>query len=882
MKQQKRIPLLAKVVLLAVFAATTQAQTYTWTSPTSGSANWSAASWSPSTPTAGGAIGNTLNFANGTYTANNDLAGTYTLTTLNFNNGSGALALSGNDLQFNGASSADSRLTDGSTGALTIDNNITLGGTYNWYITPYGNITLNGVISGGLGGGIWVINGGAQVIFGNANNSFTNQIGVYNNGSLVASSSVTYNANGPFGYASSSIMLPLAAGSSGTVGLYGGAAGVMINRSIDARALMAAGGIRIVGGLANGWVTIANYIYGPAGQTVQFHAPASGGVQINAGVIGSPIATSSIIYEGGGQFSVYAAGGGGFTYSGTTTVRAGYVYLNGNDTGSAGNYSLGSSPNTTTVQLGDSLTPAGSPLTLMAGADFTINHNIAVNNYGGTAVLGSSSTHGTTWNGSISLQRSVYLQDYTYGLGATTFAGQISGPGEVITTGNGVIVLAAANTYSGGTLVQPNAALDVQHDGALGSGSVFVQPSAQLTLESGVANSYISSAASLVLQDNTATVALNFSGINNIAGISFDNGASWVADGTWGAPGSGAAHTSTCFSGSGFLNVNNSMAANSSTNTLAQVMNAAYAPGLHIDGTGSTWNGLASSKLYMDTTPNSTLPNNNLGANIRYAWDYTNLFILVAENTDVVTSTNQVEAPDAASYQAGPWSFDGIAFFVDLANTCGLTNHGVKISKGNADFQPWFGFSSSDLTTLLFARANNTTTMDLAGLANAKVFTSGNFAAHNRKIEVAIAWADMAADVATSQQPGGSIAAAVAPGLKIGCEPLLVNNFWDGQSFIGVGNQWNPPSGADANSVDVQLVSLTAPPSLTVRLESGQIVLRWPAAALNYALWSSPALGTTASWTKVGTAPAADPGNPGMLKVSLPSSGSSQYFRLKQ
>jgi len=877
--------LLATPVWLALLAATTQAQTaYNWTSPTSGTVNWSAATWSPATPTAGGALGNTLTFANGTYTAFNDLAGTYELTTLYFNSGAGALDISGNDLNINGAGSYDCRLINNSSGSLTLENNITLAGNYNWYISPYGTVTFNGIISGTLGNGIWIADRNAAVVFANANNSFTCQLGVYDYGTLIAGASVGNGVNSAFGNSTTSIQFPLVGGSTSTVALYANAAGILMNRRINAAQLMGTGGTRIIGGLqTSGYVTYANYIDGPNGQAIEFYCPSGAGLQINSGVIGAPAATTSIVYAGGGQFSIYAIGASGLTYSGTTTVRSGYVYLNGgSDTGTTNNWILGSSPNTTAVQLGDSLTPAGSPLSLMAYNDFIINHNISVNNYGGTAVLGSDGSHETTWNGNISLQRNVYLQDYTTGFGATTFNGQISGPGGIITTGDGIIALTTNNTYSGGTTVQANAALDVKSDGGLGTGSVVVQSSGQLTLDSGVANSYIASTANLVLQDSTAQVALNFNGTDNIAGISFDSGLTWVANGTWGAPGSGAAYTSTSFSGSGLLKVNNAMAANSSTNSLARVMNAAYAPGLPVDGTGSAWATLASSTLYMDTSANSTLPDNNLGANIRYAWDYTNLYILVAENTSLVTSTNEVEAPDEDSYEAGPWSFDGAGFWVDLSNTCGLTNHGVEIVKANADFQPWFGFSSASVPGLEFARANNSTTMDMAGLANARVFTSGTFAAHNRKIEAAIEWADIASDVATNQQPGGNIAAALAPGLKIGCEPLLINNYWNGQSFIGAGNQWNPPSGADTNSVDIQFISLTTPPTLTVHIESGQAVVRWTSAALNYSLWQSPALGTGASWTAVGTAPVADTANPGMLKVSLPDSASARFYRLKQ
>ena len=51
------------------------------------------------------------------------------------------------------------------------------------------------------------------------------------------------------------------------------------------------------------------------------------------------------------------------------------------------------------------------------------------------------------------------------------------------------------------------------------------------------------------------------------------------------------------------------------------------------------------------------------------------------------------------------------------------------MKKINADFQPWFGFSSSGQTDLIFARVNDTTAMDLGGLANAGSRPVGTFAA---------------------------------------------------------------------------------------------------------------------------------------------------------
>ena len=242
------------------------------------------------------------------------------------------------------------------------------------------------------------------------------------------------------------------------------------------------------------------------------------------------------------------------------------------------------------------------------------------------------------------------------------------------------------------------------------------------------------------------------------------------------------------------------------TNFLGQVLNAAYAPGLAVNGTGDAWSNLASSTLYMDTSANNTSGVNpgNLGVDIRYAWDYTNLYILVAEDTNFVTPVLDIEAPSESAYLSGAYLCDTIAFWVNLTTTCGNTYDGVTVVKANADFQPWFGFSSSNLS-LFWGRANDSTATDLAGLAHARIFTSGNFAAHNRKIEAAIVWADIAADVAATMQPGGNIASNLAPGLEFESEPLLIYDNYNSQSFIGAGNVFNVPSGADINSVNVQL-----------------------------------------------------------------------------
>jgi hypothetical protein len=318
------------------------------------------------------------------------------------------------------------------------------------------------------------------------------------------------------------------------------------------------------------------------------------------------------------------------------------------------------------------------------------------------------------------------------------------------------------------------------------------------------------------------------------------------------------------------------------TPSLAKVLDAPYAPGLPVDGNPAHWSGLGATPVYMDTSELNAYRPGNLGLTIQYAWDYTNFYVLVREDTNLVTTASKQEAPDEPTYQANPWSFDTIALWIDLENTAGTTDNGALVVKGNADFQPWFGFSSQGLTDLFYGRANESGNLDLSGLAHARIATSGNFSDHNRVIEAAISWADVAADVATSLQPGGNLVAAVKPGYKFGSEPLEIYNDYNSQCFLGGTNNpvnpWNPPSGVDSNSVDVLLMPPVSP-VLSVQLESGQVVVRWPVSASSFNLYTSPRLGSGAAWTRVTSpAPVVDPNDPNKMQWVTPVAGGTRAF----
>jgi hypothetical protein len=210
-----------------------------------------------------------------------------------------------------------------------------------------------------------------------------------------------------------------------------------------------------------------------------------------------------------------------------------------------------------------------------------------------------------------------------------------------------------------------------------------------------------------------------------------------------------------------------------------------------VDGNASDWASLASGVMSLNTGGRGTLT-----CNVRFAWNSSYLYLLAQESS---TDTTQTEAANGTVYEAtGPWSFDTVAFFMDLDNS----NDNEQAAR---DFNPWFGFSSAGRTDLRTARIN-----DLAALsstlpfAGASVATAGTFAGHNRTIEARISWADLASTVNTARQPGGNLLTAVAAGYRFGCEPCLVDDIYDRQSFIG-GSQYTIPSGVDANSRDLIL-----------------------------------------------------------------------------
>jgi len=169
--------------------------------------------------------------------------------------------------------------------------------------------------------------------------------------------------------------------------------------------------------------------------------------------------------------------------------------------------------------------------------------------------------------GAMQLTGTIHLMN-TSDLGAydtelLTVSGKVTGPGalwksnpEMLGYGpqfrSGSVILSnPANDFAGGVVVY-GGTLEIQSNGAAGTGDALVWTNATLQLDSSAA---LNPAAKLSLADTSSTVNLAFTGTQNIHALSFDGGATLQVAGSWGAVGSAAVNQDAHFTGTGILNV---------------------------------------------------------------------------------------------------------------------------------------------------------------------------------------------------------------------------------------------------------------------------------------------------------------------------------------
>ncbi|MEI8290088.1 MAG: PA14 domain-containing protein [Verrucomicrobiota bacterium] len=262
---------------------------------------------------------------------------------------------------------------------------------------------------------------------------------------------------------------------------------------------------------------------------------------------------SLVITNGGRVFSTADGTIGGYTNAngnGVVLGGASALWNLGNHKLTLGN-DPGSSNNSVTLLSGGVLTNVSS--LVLGGANSLLNFN------GGKLAAGANgnliATNSTTRNATNLVQSGGAIIDagtFTVTNPLPLIQDPRSTGGGLTKLGGGTLVLGNSNNYTGGSTIS-SGTLEVQKDGGLGTGNVIVGNGAALKLDSGVTNDYLGNAATLILS-NTASVNLAFSGVADTIGNLSINGATKAA-GTWGAAGSGAAHTDSHFTGTGLLNV---------------------------------------------------------------------------------------------------------------------------------------------------------------------------------------------------------------------------------------------------------------------------------------------------------------------------------------
>lgn len=216
---------------------------------------------------------------------------------------------------------------------------------------------------------------------------------------------------------------------------------------------------------------------------------------------GGPIATGSLTKSGNGNLTITTAN----TYNGGTVINAGQLKMD-----VLANAALGT-----------------GPVTLNGGRLFleriTATNALIVN--GGN--LWPDNGFGNNWNGPVTLNSNLIIQGPFYC--TTTFNGPISGAGGLTINGDGPIVLAVANSYTGPTSVTA-CTLTCNNVDALGSGTLSI---------SSTFNSKVN---------------LNFTGTANIAGLIL--GGVPQTGGTYGSTASDATFKNdTYFVGTGTVTV---------------------------------------------------------------------------------------------------------------------------------------------------------------------------------------------------------------------------------------------------------------------------------------------------------------------------------------
>jgi len=388
--------------------------------------------------------------------------------------GTGTTILAGNNIY--------SGLTAINAGTLQVGNGGTTGSLGTGSITDSANLTFNvsgtTTVSGVISGTGSLIQAGSGTAILAANNTYsgtttisagTLQVGNggaggrLGTGNVIDNAALVFNASNP---------ATVAALISGTGSLTQAGTGTLVLASnntysggttINAGTTLQVGNGSTTGNLGSGAVTDnGNLIFNTTGTT-----------------------TISPVISGSGNLSQVGTGTtvltGNNTYAGSTTISAGTLQVgNGGATGSLGTattvtdnanltFNLGGTTTISTTIVGTgNLTKAGTG-TIILAANNTYSGTTTIS--AGTLQVGSGGTAGSLGAGNVADNAALVFNLSS----PTTINNLISGGGNLTEAGAGTLILAANNTYSGGTTINAGTTLQVGNGGTtgnLGTGAV--------------------------------------------------------------------------------------------------------------------------------------------------------------------------------------------------------------------------------------------------------------------------------------------------------------------------------------------------------------------------------------------------------------------------
>jgi fibronectin-binding autotransporter adhesin len=410
-------------------------------------------------------------------------------------------------------------------GAVTIAADLRLApataGVTAMLIVSQGN-SSNGIgITGAIGEaapGIGLIKDGGKLLLLTSSASSYSGVTTVRQGDLLVGADVPSGGPGALGNAASAVQLgdAVTAGTQSmgllTTGAFTVARDIVVNSTASTgNVAIGADGAQTGESVFSGMVTLNKSIDAQAGAsaTVDFQGRITG--------------TGGIAKTGAGTVRLTNAAN---DYTGATIVRRGDLILDANAPSGA----PGALGNTVTpVELGDANTSGSQDLGLMTSGRHTVGRDIIVNatESTGNVVLGghTSQRAGSTFTGTVTLNRDVRLRSATNNGRAVEFSGMLTGPGGVEKIGSGIVLLSslAGNDYAGPTTVTAGALLvDAAHSGVgaytvrasaiLGGSGSIVAP---VTIEEGGLLTPGSSIGSLYIGNDVnlnGTLAIEFDG----------------------------------------------------------------------------------------------------------------------------------------------------------------------------------------------------------------------------------------------------------------------------------------------------------------------------------------------------------------------------------